>query len=247
MASSKEVYRSYSRFYDDYTDDVVWDLPLYQRLCRPGDRILEIGCGTGRILAALSHLTVTLIGADISPEMLAIARQKLRSDLDSGRLRLLEHDFSRKPLDETYHQVWISYFTFNYILSDPETFLKNASAGLLPGGRLVMDLFVPDSLVDPGIDGVSRQFDPFPSQGRLYAVTDRRCFDGTFERRQVVFDDGQGDRVEMDTTRRYYSLEELKAILKALGFHRIRSFPGYSPEAPSPHNFILMAEKRDVL
>ncbi len=45
MATSKEVYKDYSRFYDDYTDDVTCDLKIYTQSISTDDSILEIGCG----------------------------------------------------------------------------------------------------------------------------------------------------------------------------------------------------------
>ena len=56
---------------------------------REGTRVLEIGCGTGRVLAALLGAGHDIVGVDICPDMLSIAEQKLASYLDDGRLRLL--------------------------------------------------------------------------------------------------------------------------------------------------------------
>ena len=44
------TYQKFAQFYDAYVQGFVEDLKLYTSLCQPDDRILEIGCGTGRVL-----------------------------------------------------------------------------------------------------------------------------------------------------------------------------------------------------
>lgn len=45
-----DTYRKFSQYYDPYVGDFDADLPVYKSLCRPQESILEVGCGTGRIL-----------------------------------------------------------------------------------------------------------------------------------------------------------------------------------------------------
>lgn len=85
--SSRETYRRFAQFYDTYVGDFEEDLPLRNSLCDGHRRLLEIGCGTGRVLAALLGAGHDIVGVDISPDMLSIAEQKLASYLDDGRLR----------------------------------------------------------------------------------------------------------------------------------------------------------------
>ncbi len=51
--SSQETYQRFAQYYDLYIGDFSADLPLYRFPCTPGLRILEIGCGTGRVLRVL--------------------------------------------------------------------------------------------------------------------------------------------------------------------------------------------------
>jgi 2-polyprenyl-3-methyl-5-hydroxy-6-metoxy-1,4-benzoquinol methylase len=51
--SSQETYKRFVRYYDLYVEDFNADLPLYMSLCIPEHKILEIGCGSGRVLRAL--------------------------------------------------------------------------------------------------------------------------------------------------------------------------------------------------
>src|SRR5262245_4314889 len=66
---------------------------IYRSVIAPGQRVLEIGCGTGDLLAALEPRTG--VGVDISPEMLRIAAGR------HPRLRFIQADALALPFRET--------------------------------------------------------------------------------------------------------------------------------------------------
>jgi len=51
-------------------------LDLCRTLVRPGQRWLDVGCGTGQLTAALDQPAVCIIGADLDHKMVKIARQR---------------------------------------------------------------------------------------------------------------------------------------------------------------------------
>ncbi|MBN2520560.1 MAG: hypothetical protein JXB17_08660, partial [Bacteroidales bacterium] len=53
MQKPEETYRNFARYYDIYVTGFTGDLEMYRKFCKPGENILEIGCGTGRILEFL--------------------------------------------------------------------------------------------------------------------------------------------------------------------------------------------------
>lgn len=65
-----EQYACLAEWYDLFFDASV-DLPFYlqeaQRELDPGDSVLELGCGTGRVLAYLATHGIHCVGVDISP------------------------------------------------------------------------------------------------------------------------------------------------------------------------------------
>jgi ubiquinone/menaquinone biosynthesis C-methylase UbiE len=76
-----------ARFWDrkarQYARDPIKDQAGYERtlmrtrqLLRPTDQVLEIGCGTGTTALALAEGVASLVGTDLSAEMIAIAREK---------------------------------------------------------------------------------------------------------------------------------------------------------------------------
>ena len=74
----KEAYRRYARIYDVYFGALLQPgrrAVINALKCRPGDRILEVGVGTGLSLA-LYRAAVSVTGIDVSVEMLDRARER---------------------------------------------------------------------------------------------------------------------------------------------------------------------------
>jgi SAM-dependent methyltransferase len=104
--------------------------------------LLEVGCGTGGILASLAG-RYQVSGLDISPGMLAVARKKIP---EGTPLHLA--DMSRFELDATFDCVICVYYGVNHLLRFPEWkgFFGCAHAHLNDGGLLAFDVFTMDDL-----------------------------------------------------------------------------------------------------
>lgn len=103
---------------------------------RAGDRVLDAGCGTGRALPALRAAVGpagTVIGADLTPQMLAAAREAGRDEVAT----LLLADVARLPLRT---EVLDAVFAAGLIahLPDPESNLRELARVVRPGGHLAL-------------------------------------------------------------------------------------------------------------
>jgi GMP synthase-like glutamine amidotransferase/SAM-dependent methyltransferase len=102
----------------------------------PGQAVLDAGCGTGRALPALRAAvgpTGTVLGADLTPEMLRTARAKGRAR-DAG---LLVADCARLPLpDGALHGILAAGLLTH--LPDPAAGLRSLARVTRPGGRLAL-------------------------------------------------------------------------------------------------------------
>jgi demethylmenaquinone methyltransferase/2-methoxy-6-polyprenyl-1,4-benzoquinol methylase len=80
---------------------------------RPGERILEIGFGTGHTLLALSRLVGNegyICGIDLSPGMITCARRRFESEDACGRAAFIHGDAVRLPFrDASFDALWMSF------------------------------------------------------------------------------------------------------------------------------------------
>ena len=109
-----------------------WGVSVLDRLSLRGDeRVLDVGCGTGRLTALLSDRLPRgrVIGVDISPGMLATAAKTL------PRVPFVLADASALPF-RAAADVIFSTATFHWVLDHPRLF-KSLYEALAPGGRLL--------------------------------------------------------------------------------------------------------------
>lgn len=106
----------------------------------PTDRVLEIGCGVGRMTRRLSELGGAVVAADVSPEMLKRARANLadRGDIEY----VLVPGDGTLPLAEDSVDVVFSYITLQHVPNqiDQLRYLHESARILRPGGRLVVQV-----------------------------------------------------------------------------------------------------------
>jgi SAM-dependent methyltransferase len=124
------------------------DLPLYLELAgTEGGRVLELGCGTGRLSLPLLAAGHQVTGIDASPAMLSILRRKLEAagpDVHA-RATLLQADMRDFRLEARFDLAIVPVKSFAYLLerADQQRALSAILAHLRPGGLLAMDLLHP--------------------------------------------------------------------------------------------------------
>ncbi len=103
---------------------------------------LEFAIGTGRVALPLARAGVPLEGIEASPEMVA----KLRGKPGGETIPLVLGDMATAVTGKTYDVVFLIFNTlFNLIRQDDQIrCCENAARHLNPGGRFIVEAFVPD-------------------------------------------------------------------------------------------------------
>ena len=138
---------TYGRFWAPYYDDMYPDveeavIDLLARHAGNPPRALELAIGTGRIAIPLKERGVEVSGIDASPEMVARLREK------PGGAAITVHmgDFGAVDVEGTFPLIYLTFNTIFGLSTQDEqvTCFRNVADRLEPGGRFILDCFVPD-------------------------------------------------------------------------------------------------------
>lgn len=125
-----------------YAKSAIADQAGYERTLQrtagflsPGDRVLELGCGTGSTALRLAGGVQSYLASDISPEMIAIAQEKYVHDPVPGlHFRVASAD-EILPEGEPFHAVL--GFSYLHLVRDLPGTLARIYALLAPGGLFI--------------------------------------------------------------------------------------------------------------
>jgi demethylmenaquinone methyltransferase/2-methoxy-6-polyprenyl-1,4-benzoquinol methylase len=137
---ARELFAPLGPTYDRYArllsfgQDPRWRAFLVSRIPPEAKRVLDVATGTGAVALELVKRGHTVVGIDQSPEMLAVARERLAGvELHEGRAESLP--FADREFDA---------LTFTYLLryvEDPQATLRELARVVRPGGVVAMQEF----------------------------------------------------------------------------------------------------------
>jgi SAM-dependent methyltransferase len=251
------TYTRFVKFYDAYVGDYARDLPLYSALAsQTHSPILEIGCGSGRVLLPLLKAGHMVTGVDISEEMLRLSEDKLIKNQLRERCTLVNHNFVDQALPQTYGLALVTFYTFNYLLTldHQKAFLDHVAESVLPGSVIAFHLFFPNPLLHPEISGKWIDKGQYQVSGETILLQDfRRMLDEHLEERIQAFIDTTGHREEIHTLRRYVTKAETYRLLIGAGFVEpvlinnfdLQGLTLLQPDMETGGDFVVMAKKSE--
>jgi SAM-dependent methyltransferase len=142
-------YESSAEFYDHVIpyrtrSDVAFFTQLAVEAQPP---VLEVACGTGRVLIPCARAGVRVIGLDLSRAMLDVCRSRLRDEPPEvrDRVELHEGDMRTFDLGRPFDLITMPFRGFQHLLTvdDQRNALANIRRHLATAGRFVLDLFNP--------------------------------------------------------------------------------------------------------
>jgi SAM-dependent methyltransferase len=139
-----------------------------------GGRALEFGIGTGRVAVPLSQRGVPVHGIDISADMI----DQLRRKPSAETIATTVGDFAETIVDGTFSLVYVVFNSIGNLQEQAEwvqTF-RNAARHLQPGGRFLMELWIPDlRRFTPGATAVPFDISPHHLGFDTLDIANQRC------------------------------------------------------------------------
>ncbi len=223
-------YSTVARYYDAENSDKTDDLAMYSQLAdQAADGILDIGCGTGRVLLHLAQAGHPAQGIENDRAMY----ERLQGKLDAlpelrKRITVEFGDAKTHRFGRDFGLILLSYNALMHFhsLEEQLALLRNLRGCLAPGGKLVIDL--PNAAPafaaeDSDALNFERSFLD-PDSGHLVMLQSISILDRARQILSVewIYDeidgDGRVNRLIAPHQLRYYFLPELRLLLERCGF-----------------------------
>ncbi len=218
-APAETPYDAIARIYDPWSRSVSEDVSFYVAearkaagrtgAARSGERVVELGVGTGRIAVPTASAGVPLIGVDSSAAMLAVCRDRAEAAGVTELLDLRLGDLRHPPVAERVPLVTCPFRAYLHLDDDDERLaaLRAARELLLPGGLLAFDVFAPSPEDVAETHGRWLEREP--------GIWERADWDETA--RRLALSVRGGDR-KTTMTLAWISVEEWRDLLVRAGF-----------------------------
>jgi len=236
------------------------DLEFYLNCCSSTNgKILELGCGTGRILIPAAESGCKITGLDLSEHMLSKCRQKLQNKPREvqERIKLIQGNMADFNLNDTFSLIIIPFRPFQHLvdIDDQMSCLRCIRRHLEDKGRLVFDFFQvdPRKMYGPGF--VEEEVEDFTwidiPDGKKFKRTHRISAKHWSEQYNdveliyyVAYPDGKVDRFVQAFPFRYFFRYEVQHLLERYGFKIVELYGDFdrSPLADSSPEMIFVAE-----
>jgi len=133
-----------ARYYDDLHGDRADTAEAVERLATLAEsgRVLELGIGTGRIALPLALRGLEIHGVDASEGMV----EKLREKPGGDSIPVSISDFADLAVEGSFSLIFVVFNTFFDLMTQERQLrcFENVATRLAPGGRFVVEAFVPD-------------------------------------------------------------------------------------------------------
>lgn len=224
------------------------DIEFYRSLCASTRDVLELGCGYGRVLAALGDVGPRLLGLDLDAELVALAQEHL-AGVSAARCEVA--DMRSFSIDRQFDRVLIPHSGV-YCLLEPDDLratLARARSHLRPGGILALDAYCADAFHEPDGEPVLDEHTLIPvarieARGTEWDILERSRWNPVTQRILATYvyrplDGRSPEHGVID--QRYLLRSQLVAALDEAGFIDIAIAGGFDGQPPTEDDDIWVA------
>ncbi len=260
-----EQYAATAEFYDyvvpyQSRQDVAFFVEAAQV---SGGPVLEVGCGTGRVLIPTARAGIAIAGIDLSPHMLAVCERRLELEPAEvqNRVQLDQADMRDFDLGQTFKLITLPFRPFQHLIEvkDQIACLRCIRRHLADDGRFILDLFNPSlTFLAREVTGAEEGDEPeftLPD-GRRVLRRNRIVARNVFEQYQAIeliysitHPDGRPERLVHAFPMRYLFRYEVEHLLARCGFEVEALYADYDKSpygSKSPGELIFVARKGPI-
>jgi SAM-dependent methyltransferase len=206
-----------------------------------GGPVLEVGCGTGRVLIPTARAGISITGLDLSPYMLEVCRQSLENEPAEvqDRVVLVEGDMRDFDLGQSFSLITTPFRPFQHLITTEDQIkcLEGIHRHLKPGGFLILDIFNPSLLhLTRENMGEEKEIEPeFTTPGGIKVQRKDRIVARDYARQvqdveliyYLTHPDGRKERLVHAFPMRYLFRFEAEHLLARCGFEVVELYSDY--------------------
>lgn len=235
------------------------DVGFYVQMAKEiGEPVLELGCGSGRVLIPTARAGIEICGLDSSAAMLERCRTKLACEPAAVRERVELHqgDMRHFELRGSFRLITIPFRGFQHLLepADQAACLESVHGALAPDGRFVFDVFNPDLSLLVGPTPTPETAEPeftLPDGRRVVRSFRQLRRDYTRQVAAVEFiysvrhPDGREERLTDSFEMRWFFRYEIEYLLERSSFRLVEVYSDfdrspYGTKYPGELIFVVM-------
>jgi SAM-dependent methyltransferase len=199
------------------------DAKVYPRLLKPyGEKVLELGCGTGRIAIPLAEAGFTVTGLEYAKDMIALLKKK---PYPHERLHVIWGDARDFTIPDTFDVILLNCNFINHFMdsADIVRILLSCKRHLNKAGVIIVDCSAPDAAGMLKSDGIEEMFEFQTPKGTV--IKDFFCprydFLQQMETDTIRLEEYEGKalirQAEAQVVLTYYFPREIRGIIREAG------------------------------
>lgn len=229
-----KYYNEFADFYDEISTGLKGELEFYLKEAKKSEgRVLEVACGTGRVMLPLQKAGVDIEGFDISVKMLSVLRRK--ANAMGLEPKVWKADMRNFRSRNKYGLIIIPYRAFCHIEKSEEQIatLRNMRRHLAKGGRLILNFFYPNFNYMAKMNGK-------PAARRAALIGGKKCVFYEIPRYSPIDQLVRVDWIFAGASEKkkkilkirlaYIYKKEFELLLRLAGFRKWKVYGGFSKE-----------------